>query len=201
MTEGFEQAIEADGGGDVELDLDFDNGSFRIETEEGTLSVDGEAGEAFVTDASGEEVGSLVVTEDGAVVTTEDETWTLADEEGRIAITDSAGEELLAFADDGIGEVPTDWRTDLLPVPDGAVPTGHLAIPDGPQILTYESTLSREALAELYGSGIGDWAKTQIVQTDSVTSIYGSAEGEAAAEASIADDGTIRTVRLTLAGV
>ncbi len=74
VEEGIEQAIEADSGEDVELDFNADDGTFRIETEDGSFSVDGDEGtfvletEDGTFEGSGDENGFEVTDENGTTV-------------------------------------------------------------------------------------------------------------------------------------
>lgn len=74
MEEGVERAVESDSGEDVELDFDSDDGTFSIETDEGSVSVDGDEGSFVVEtedgtfEGSGNEDGYVVEGDDGTVL-------------------------------------------------------------------------------------------------------------------------------------
>lgn len=80
VEEGIERAIEADSGENVELDFNADDGTFRIETDEGSFSVDGEEGTFVLETEDGTFEGQG--DENGFEVTNEDGTFTSSAGEG-----------------------------------------------------------------------------------------------------------------------
>ncbi len=118
VEEGIEQAIEADSGENVELDFNADDGTFSIETEDGSFSVDGEEG-TFVLE-----------TEDGTFEGSGDETgFEVTDENGTTVIDadfDETGDGSIAIeTDDGTfsaGEGDWEQWPDVVTRPDFASP-------------------------------------------------------------------------------
>lgn len=101
VEEGIERAIEADSGENVELDFNADDGTFRIETDEGSFSVDGEEGtfvletEEGTFEGQGDENGFEVTNEDGTTVLDingDDESGSLTIETEDGTFTSSTGE-------------------------------------------------------------------------------------------------------------
>jgi len=90
LEEGVEKAIENDSGEDVELDFNGEDG-IRIETDEGTMTIDGEG-------------NMVIVGEDGETITAQ------ATEDG-VTVTDGDGEEVLNIDDDN-GQVTTESGED-----------------------------------------------------------------------------------------
>lgn len=90
VEEGVEQAIEADSGEDVELDFNGEDG-FRIETEEGTMTVDEDGN--FVIEGADGEVITGETSDDGVTVTDEDgsEVMTIDEDSGQFTVDSEDG--------------------------------------------------------------------------------------------------------------
>ncbi len=125
----LENALEQEGGGDVDLDFGSDGG-FSIETDEGSMSID-EDGNFVITDESGEVItGDVDVDGDGGVTIESDEGNFSMESDGEGSTTFQSDEgEMTINAFEGL---PDDWPGDV-PQPVG------LDIENGSSAITGES--------------------------------------------------------------
>jgi hypothetical protein len=131
--EAVEQALESEGGEDVEID--FSDGEIRVESDEGdvTFSADENGVQIDGTDADGNDF-SVNADENGLEVESEDGTSLDIDDDGTFVATDENGEVITGEADGDGGftvedsdgdavfsssdEIPEQWPTDV-PEPEG----------------------------------------------------------------------------------
>jgi hypothetical protein len=131
--EAVEQALESEGGEDVEID--FSDGEIRVESDEGdvTFSADENGVQIDGTDADGNDF-SVNADENGLEVESEDGTSLDIDDDGTFVATDEDGEVITGEADGDGGftvedsdgdavfsssdEIPEQWPTDV-PEPEG----------------------------------------------------------------------------------
>ena len=142
--EGAERLIEAEGGENVELDFDSDDGSFSIETEEGGFSLD-EDGNFVVTDQDGS-VFTGSAGDDGLVV---------LDEDGDPVLNvsgDADGGEILVEGNDGesvyrvVTDIPEEWPSDV-PLPEGLdIEGGSYVAAEGETLITVIGSPSGSAV-------------------------------------------------------
>ncbi len=144
----LENALEQEGGGDVDLDFGSDGG-FSIETDEGSMSID-EDGNFVITDESGEVItGDVDVDGDGGVTIESDEGDFSLESDGDGGVTIESDEGNFSMESDGEGSttfqsdegemtinafegLPDDWPGDVPP------PVG-LEIDSGSSAVTEES--------------------------------------------------------------
>ncbi len=109
----LENALEAQGEGDV--DIDFGDGGFSVETEEGSVTID-EDGNFVITDENGDVVtGDVDLSGDGISVESDEGDFSMeADEEGSMTFETDEGE----FSVDASASIAEEWPDDV-PEPSG----------------------------------------------------------------------------------
>lgn len=132
--EGAERIIEAETGEDVELDFDNGDGSFSVQTEDGSFSlnedgdfvVTGEDGEVFT--GSADDDGLVVLDEDGnSVVDVSGD-----GETGEITMQGEDGESVFRM----VTEIPAEWPSEV-PRPEGlTIESGSFVSADGETVMT-----------------------------------------------------------------
>lgn len=145
---GIEQLIESQGGGDVELDLGGDGDGFSIETEDGSMTIDGD-GNFVITDESGNTVVGNADDEGNVVVESEDGEMTIDGDEGEFNMESDDG----SFSMSSDGTLPEEWPSDV-PEPDMDI-VGSSVIADGDLVtigLSGTTTLSGEDFVGTYGA-------------------------------------------------
>ena len=132
--EGAERIIESESGGDVEIDFDSDDGSFSVQTEDGSFAVDDDG--SFVVTGEDGEVLSGSASDDGLIVLDESGDPVLNvsgdGDEGEISIQGENGEDVYKVVTD----VPDEWPSDV-PRPEAlTVDAGSYASADGETLMT-----------------------------------------------------------------
>lgn len=164
--EGAERIIEAESGEDVDIDFDSDDGSFSVQTEDGSFSI-GDDGSFVVTDQDGS-VLTGNANDDGFVVTDQDGEQVLSVDEdnGEISIQGEDGEDVYRV----VTEVPDEWPSDI-PRPEAlTVEAGSYASADGDTLMTLIGTPDEGdavAYAENYASALLAAGMTETGRFDS----------------------------------
>jgi major membrane immunogen (membrane-anchored lipoprotein) len=185
--QGIEELIESQSGEDVDINLE--DGSFSVESEDGTFSVD-EDGNFTVEGADGETITGQA---DG------DGNFTVEGADGETIVGESDGEgdfsmesEDGSFSVDSSGEIPESWPAEV-PVPDD-FDVGSASViesPDGSLITANgTSSLDNEAFVAAYGAALESAGFDKLGEFSGDGSVSASYEG---AEWSVAIAGTIGT--------
>lgn len=149
VQEGVEQAIENDAGGDVDLDFNGEDG-FSIQTEEGSMTVDGDGN--FVIEGADGETMTGEANEDGFTVTNEDGTEVFE-------ATGSDG-EFAAESEDGSFTagpgMPEGWPSAVPQPPDLTELNGSSITTEGELLVTATGTTSGDVVEYFddYGSDL-----------------------------------------------
>lgn len=148
---GVEQLIESQSGGDVDVDLNGDNG-FSVQTEDGGMSVD-EDGNFVITDADGSVVTGNVEGEDGSF---------------------SAESEDGSFRIDASGEIPEEWPSDV-PRPEGIEGSSATVTESATELAITITGQAGESFVDDYGSTLEDagYERTSNFESDAnVTRVF-----------------------------
>lgn len=128
---GIEKLIESQGGGNVDFDLNGDNG-FSVQTEEGGMSID-ENGNFVITDA------------DGSVLTGNADSET-----GEFSMESEDG----SFSSGATTELPDEWPGEI-PEPNGLSITSATVIgSDTEQAITVAGTVDGDGFVDSYASAL-----------------------------------------------
>ncbi len=167
--EGTERIIESESGENVELDFDNGDGSFSVQSEDGSFSVN-EDGEFVVTDADGS-VFAGTSTDDGLVVTDangEEVVNVSGDADGGELTIQSEGEGDAVYR--VVTEIPAEWPTDVPRPEDLAVEAGSYTSADAMTIMTVVGTPDNGDAAEYadtYSSALAAAGLTESGRFDS----------------------------------
>jgi hypothetical protein len=130
--EGAERIIESESDGDVDFDFDSGDGSFSVQTEDGTFAANADG--SFVVTGENGEVLSGSANDDGLVVLNEDgdPVLNVSGDSGEISIEGEDGENVFRV----VTEIPAEWPSDV-PLPDGlTIEGGTYIIDDGETLMT-----------------------------------------------------------------
>ena len=180
--EGAERIIEAESGENVDIDFDSDDGSFSVETEEGSFSLDDD-GNFVVTDENGS-VFTGSASDDGLVLTDENGEQVLSvdgdAESGEFTLEGADGESVYRVDTD----IPAEWPTEI-PRPEGLDVEGGAFTQDGTDtVMTVVGTASGSAVeyARSYGEAVAAAGLTETAKFDS------DADGTSTAQRSYEND-------------
>jgi len=146
-----EKLIESQSGGDVDVDLNGDNG-VSIQTEEGGMSID-EDGNFVITDA------------DGSVVT-----GNAGGEDGSFSAESDDG----SFRVDASGGIPDEWPSDV-PRPDGIDDASATVTQSSTELAITVTGQAGESFVDDYGSALEDagYERTTNFESDAnVTQVF-----------------------------
>jgi hypothetical protein len=148
---GVEKLIESQTGGDVDVDLNGDNG-FSVQTEDGGMSMD-EDGNFVITDADGSVVTGNVGSDGGSF---------------------SAESEDGSFRVDASGEIPEEWPGDV-PRPEGLEGSSATVTQSTTELAITITGQASDSFVDEYGSALEDagYERTSNFESDAnITRVF-----------------------------